>query len=121
MDGLGFRVLECQSAGYLREFEPVRSGVGNVKCRPVFGSTAQKTLAVPQRSYSLSCLASRPGMAGRAYDSDPQLPARPPHSTTGPAPAMNTASRDAARTAFVEACGGVCPQAPIWSESITFQ
>src|ERR1019366_1219629 len=43
-----------------------RSGVGNVKCRPAFGSTAQKTLAVPQRSYSLSRLASRPGAAGEA-------------------------------------------------------
>src|ERR1022692_165472 len=39
------------------------SGVGNVKCRPAFGSTAQKTLAVPHRSYSLSCRASRPGLA----------------------------------------------------------
>src|SRR5450631_2762395 len=43
-----------------------RSGVGNVKCRPAFGSTAQKTSAVPQRSYSLSRLASRPGAAGEA-------------------------------------------------------
>src|SRR6266700_1390995 len=43
-----------------------RSGVGKVKCRPAFGSTAQKTLAVPQRSYSLSHLASRPGLAGEA-------------------------------------------------------
>src|SRR6266478_6159933 len=43
-----------------------RSGVGNVKCRPALGSTAQKTLAVPQRSYSLSRRASRPGTAGEA-------------------------------------------------------
>src|SRR5512135_2844253 len=35
-----------------------RSGVGKVKCRPAFGSTAQKTLAVPRRSYSLSRRAS---------------------------------------------------------------
>src|SRR5215831_2510220 len=34
--------------------EPERSGVVKVKCRPAFGSTAQKTLAVPRRSYSLS-------------------------------------------------------------------
>src|SRR3954447_16471993 len=45
---------------------PERSGVGKVKCRPALGSTAQKTLAVPQRSYSLSCLASRLGLAGEA-------------------------------------------------------
>src|SRR5215831_9544409 len=43
---------------------PDRSGVGNVKWRPAFGSTAQKTLAVPRRSYSLSRRASRPGCAG---------------------------------------------------------
>src|SRR5450755_2194605 len=43
-----------------------RSGVANVKCRPALGSTAQKTLAVPQRSYSLSRLASRPGATGEA-------------------------------------------------------
>src|ERR1039457_5422284 len=43
-----------------------RSGVGNVKCCPAFGSTAQKTLAVPRRSYSLSRRASRPGAAGEA-------------------------------------------------------
>src|SRR5665811_2598813 len=42
------------------------SGVGKVKCRPAFGSTAQKTLAVPHRSYSLSRRASRPGLAGDA-------------------------------------------------------
>src|SRR5215471_2522308 len=41
-----------------------RLGVGKVKCRPAFGSTAQKTLAVPHRSYSLSRRASRPGCAG---------------------------------------------------------
>src|SRR5215470_5685795 len=41
-----------------------RLGVGKGKCRPVFGSTAQKTLAVPHRSYSLSRRASRPGCAG---------------------------------------------------------
>ena len=46
--------------------KPERSGVGKVKCRPAFGSTAQKTLAVPQRSYSLSRRASRPGAAGDA-------------------------------------------------------
>src|SRR6202023_3590597 len=38
-----------------------RFGVGKVKCRPAFGSTAQKTLAVPRRSYSLSRLAILPG------------------------------------------------------------
>src|SRR5690242_5268521 len=41
--------------------KPERSGVGKVKWRPAFGSTAQKTLAVPRRSYSLSRRASRPG------------------------------------------------------------
>ena len=41
-----------------------RSGVAKVKCRPAFASMAQKTLAVPQRSYSLSRRASRPGAAG---------------------------------------------------------
>src|SRR6476659_7776212 len=46
--------------------KPERSGVGKVKWRPAFGSTAQKTLAVPQRSYSLSRLASRPGDADAA-------------------------------------------------------
>src|SRR5215471_17678306 len=46
--------------------KPERSGVAKVKCRPAFGSTAQKTLAVPQRSYSLSRRASRPGAAGEA-------------------------------------------------------
>src|SRR5215471_13736650 len=43
-----------------------RLGVGKVKCRPAFGSTAQKTFAVPSRSYSLSRRASRPGCAGEA-------------------------------------------------------
>src|SRR5215813_7985013 len=43
-----------------------RSGVAKVKWRPAFGSTAQKTLAVPRRSYSLSRRASRPGLAGEA-------------------------------------------------------
>ena len=47
-------------------WNPDRSVVGKVKCRPALGSTAQKTLAVPQRSYSLSRLASRPGLAGEA-------------------------------------------------------
>src|SRR5215813_1898144 len=46
--------------------KPERSGVGKVKCRPALGSTAQKTLAVPRRSYSLSRRASRPGAAGDA-------------------------------------------------------
>src|SRR5215472_15663495 len=41
-----------------------RSVVAKVKCRPAFGSTAQKTLAVPRRSYSLSRRASRPCSAG---------------------------------------------------------
>jgi len=35
-----------------------------VKCRPALGSTAQKTLAVPHRWYSLSRLAILPGAAG---------------------------------------------------------
>jgi hypothetical protein len=41
-----------------------RSGVGEVKWRPALGSTAQKTLAVPHRSYSLFRRASLPGTAG---------------------------------------------------------
>ena len=36
-----------------------------IRRRPAFGSTAQKTLAVPRRSYSLSRRASRPGCAGQ--------------------------------------------------------
>src|SRR5260370_38158115 len=51
--------------------KPERSGVAKVKCRPAFGSTAQKTLAVPQRSYSLSRRASRPGAAGEAGRTSP--------------------------------------------------
>src|SRR6266853_748147 len=66
MDGLGFRILNGHLEGYLRELKRRTSGVGNVKWRPALGSTAQKTLAVPQRSYSLSRLASRPGTAGEA-------------------------------------------------------
>src|SRR6266849_2808704 len=46
--------------------KPERSGVAKVKWRPALGSSAQKTLAVPQRSYSLSRRASRPGTAGEA-------------------------------------------------------
>lgn len=46
---------------------PDRSGVGKVKCRPDFGSTAQKTFAVPHRLYSLSRLAIPPGLAGTGY------------------------------------------------------
>jgi hypothetical protein len=42
-----------------------RSGVANVKWRPAFGSTAQKTLVVPQCSYSLSRRASHPSWLGR--------------------------------------------------------
>ena len=44
-------------------WNPERSGVAKVKWRPALGSTAQKTLAVPQRLYSLSRRASRPGAA----------------------------------------------------------
>src|SRR6266487_6009382 len=43
---------------------PERSGVAVVKCRPVLGSTTPNTFAVPHRSYSLSCLAGFPGLAG---------------------------------------------------------
>src|SRR5260370_11043382 len=42
-----------------------RSGVGKVKWLPALGSTATKTLAVPQRLYSLSRLPTWPGRAGR--------------------------------------------------------
>ena len=42
-----------------------RFGVAQVKCRPACGSTTAKTLAVPQRCYSLSRLAVWPGAAGR--------------------------------------------------------
>ena len=42
-----------------------RLGVTQVKCRPAFGSTTPKTLAVPPRRYSLSRLATCPGLAGR--------------------------------------------------------
>src|ERR1700684_927518 len=66
MDGFGFRVLKGSSKTTWANSTAERSGGGNVKCRPAFGSTAQKTLAVPQRSYSLSRLASRPGFAAEA-------------------------------------------------------
>src|ERR1700740_835697 len=49
------------------------SGVGKVKCRPAFGSTAQKTLAVPHRSYSLSRRASLPGSAAEQVTGGPSL------------------------------------------------
>src|SRR5690348_13487396 len=40
--------------------KPERSGVAKVKCRPAFGSTAQKTLAVPHPLYFviLACFPS---------------------------------------------------------------
>jgi hypothetical protein len=38
-----------------------RSGVGNVKGFPALGSTAQKTLALPERLYSLARLATLSG------------------------------------------------------------
>src|SRR3974390_245966 len=47
--------------------KPERSGVAKVKCRPAFGSTAQKTLAAPHRVYSLSGRASRPGPTSAAF------------------------------------------------------
>src|SRR3954451_16390669 len=55
---------QANSATAWANSNPERSGVGNVKCRPAFGSTTQKTFAVPRRSYSLSRRASRPGLAG---------------------------------------------------------
>ncbi len=66
MDCLRLRVWHRQTDRHPRELEPERSGVAKVKWRPALGSTAQKTLAIPQRSYSLSCRASRPGIAGEA-------------------------------------------------------
>ena len=55
-----------RSTGHLANSDPDRSGVARVKCRPAFGSTAQKTLAVPHRLYSLSRRAISPGLAGEA-------------------------------------------------------
>src|SRR3989442_14665415 len=43
---------------------PERLAVAVVKWRPAFGSTTPNTFAVPHRSYSLSCLAGFPGLAG---------------------------------------------------------
>jgi len=43
-----------------------RFGVGRVKCMPAFGSTAQNTLAVPHRLYSLSGRRGLPGAIGLA-------------------------------------------------------
>src|SRR5438105_15882235 len=45
---LGFRILNSHLEGYLREVKRRTVRVGNVKWRPALGSTAQKTLAVPQ-------------------------------------------------------------------------
>jgi hypothetical protein len=64
VDRLRLRVAPDDEVDDLGKFCPERSGVGKVKCRPAFGSTAQKTLAVPQRLYSLSRLAISPGAAG---------------------------------------------------------
>ena len=44
---MGFRLLICVG------WDP------HAKCRPALGSTAQKTLAVPQCSYALSCFPPR--------------------------------------------------------------
>ena len=44
--------------GQIRTAE--RLGVGRVKCRPAFGSTAQKTLAVPVRSKNWSVSRKHP-------------------------------------------------------------
>jgi hypothetical protein len=63
---LAFGYSSARLTTTLANSKPERSGVGKVKWRPAFGSTAQKTLAVPHRSYSLSRLASRPGTAGDA-------------------------------------------------------
>ncbi len=64
VDGLGLGELQGQGHGDLGELEAGSIRRGEGERRPAFGSTAQKTLAVPRRSYSLSRLASRPGTAG---------------------------------------------------------
>jgi hypothetical protein len=66
VDRCRFRILIGQTTDPLRELRPRTVWGGNVKCRPALGSTAQKTFAVPQRWYSLSYRASRPGTAGEA-------------------------------------------------------
>ena len=60
----GGRVLHCYFAGEPRELKGGSIRGGEVKWLPALGSTAQKTLAVPRRSYSLSRRASLPGTAG---------------------------------------------------------
>jgi len=60
MDRFRFRVCHSQSDD-LSELKPRTVRRAKVKWQPVLGSTAQKTLAVPQRLYSLSRRASRPG------------------------------------------------------------
>ena len=66
MNSSGGGVLESQFDGDPGEFirRAVRHGEDEVE--PALGSTGQKILAVPRRWYSLSCRASRPGLAGDA-------------------------------------------------------
>jgi len=64
VDGPRFGMTQSEFEGHFANSKPERSGVAKVKWRPAFGSTAQKTLAVPLRLYSLSRRASRPGLAG---------------------------------------------------------
>src|SRR5262249_33929271 len=66
MNSLRFRYASARLTATRANSKPERSGVGKVKCRPALASTAQTTLAVPRRSYSLSRRASRPGVAGDA-------------------------------------------------------
>ena len=63
MDCVGVGVLQRQVEGCLSELDGRAVRCGKREGRPAFGSTAQKTLAVPHRLYSLSRLASRPGSA----------------------------------------------------------
>ena len=62
-----------------------------------------------------------PCLQERAYDSDPAVPTRTPDPSASSALTMNTLSPDAGPTAFPEAKGDLCPEAPIWAENITFQ
>src|SRR4051794_22524797 len=73
MNGLRCRLLKRQMRDGLCELRrrTIRCGKGVRAAR--FGSTAQKTLAVPPRSYSLSRLASRPGQPEKSIKEAAEL------------------------------------------------
>ncbi len=77
-----------------------RFAAGKVKCLPALGSTAQKTFAVPQRSYSLSRLATRPDAPqGVLADPHAERPAFRPNKSRARRP--DRASHNTARTSSI--------------------